>query len=40
MQNIGYEMSENNRTPEWYRANHRTPWLAELAETNVSWTLV
>jgi len=28
VQNIGYEMGENNRTPEWYRANHRTPWVA------------
>ncbi|MCA9201588.1 MAG: hypothetical protein KDA59_00990 [Planctomycetales bacterium] len=28
IQNIGYEMGENNRTPEWYRANHRTPWVA------------
>lgn len=29
VQNIGYEMGENNRTPEWYRANHRTPWVSE-----------
>ena len=28
IQNIGYEMGENGRTPEWYRANHRTPWVA------------
>lgn len=28
VQNIGYEMGENDRTPEWYRANHRTPWTA------------
>jgi len=26
VQNIGYK---NGRTPEWYRANHRTPWVAE-----------
>ncbi len=29
MQNIGYEKGENNRTPEWYRANHRTAWVCE-----------
>ena len=28
IQNIGYDMGENGRTPEWYRANHRTPWVA------------
>ena len=28
VQNIGYEMGENGRTPEWYRANHQTPWVA------------
>jgi len=28
IQNIGYEDGENGRTPEWYRANHRTPWVA------------
>ena len=28
VQNIRYEMGENGRTPEWYRANHRTPWVA------------
>jgi hypothetical protein len=28
IQNIGYEMGENGRTPEWYRANHKTPWVA------------
>src|SRR5690606_39335406 len=28
IQNIGYELGENGRTPEWYRANHRTPWVA------------
>ncbi len=26
VQNIGYEMGENGRTPEWYRANHRPQW--------------
>ena len=28
IQNIGYELGENSRTAEWYRANHRTPWVA------------
>ncbi len=28
IQNIGYELGENGRTPEWYRAHHRTPWVA------------
>jgi len=28
VQNIGYEKGENGRTPQWYRANHRTPWVA------------
>jgi len=28
IQNIGYDLGENARTPEWYRANHRTPWVA------------
>lgn len=28
IQNIGYELGENGRTPEWYRANHRTPWVS------------
>ena len=32
MQNIGYEKGENNRTPEWYRKNHRTPWVADKVE--------
>jgi hypothetical protein len=27
IQNIGCEMGENGRTPEWYRAN--TEWVAE-----------
>ena len=26
--NIGYELGENSRTAQWYRANHRTPWVA------------
>ena len=29
IQNIGYELGENSRTAEWYRANHRTPWVAK-----------
>lgn len=33
IQNIGYELGENNRTPQWYRANHRTPWVAGEIET-------
>ncbi len=28
IQNIGYELGGNSRTAEWYRANHRTPWVA------------
>jgi hypothetical protein len=28
MLNIGYELGENGRSPEWYRANHRMPWVA------------
>ena len=28
IQNIGYDLGENGRTPAWYRANHRTPWVA------------
>jgi hypothetical protein len=28
IQNIGYDLGENGRTAEWYRANHRTPWVA------------
>jgi hypothetical protein len=28
IQNIGYNLGENDRTPEWYRANHRPPWVA------------
>jgi hypothetical protein len=32
IQNIGYEKGEDNRSPEWYRANHRTPWVAGQGE--------
>jgi len=28
IQNIGYDLGKNGRTPDWYRANHRTPWVA------------
>ncbi len=28
IQNIGYELGENGRSAEWYRKNHRTPWVA------------
>jgi len=28
IQNIGLELGENSRTAEWYRANHRTAWVA------------
>jgi hypothetical protein len=31
IQNIGYEMGEYNRTPQWYRTNHRTPWVAKMS---------
>lgn len=30
VQNIGYEKGENNRTPEWYKSNHRVPWQADI----------
>ena len=32
IQNIGYELCENSRTAEWYRANHRTPWVATVVD--------
>jgi hypothetical protein len=32
VQNIGYELGENERTPEWYEANHRTPWVSREKE--------
>lgn len=35
IQNIGYELGENNRTPPWYRANHRTPSVATHVETDL-----
>jgi hypothetical protein len=28
IQNIGYDLGENGRTPAWYRANHRTAHVA------------
>ena len=33
IQNIAYDLGENGRTPEWYRANHRTPWVATKVKT-------
>ncbi len=39
IQNIGYEKGENNRTPEWYLANHRTPWVARQVATAEEWAL-
>ena len=35
MQNIGYELGENRRSPQWYRANHRTEWVAGSIATRV-----
>jgi len=32
IQNIGYDLGENGHTPEWYRANHRTPWVTGRVE--------
>jgi len=29
IQNIGYAKGENGRSPQWYQANHRTPWVAK-----------
>lgn len=40
IQNIGYELGENGRTPQWYRANHRSPWVADAgtaSEANAKW---
>ena len=38
IQNIGFDLGENGRTPEWYRANHRTPWMAgQSAAGEISW---
>lgn len=28
IQNIGYELGENDRTADWYRQHHRAPWVA------------
>jgi len=39
IQNIGYEMGENDRTAEWYRANHWTPWVAGCVKPHDAWTL-
>jgi hypothetical protein len=33
IQNIGYDLGENGRSAEWYRANHRAPWVARGAPT-------
>ena len=33
VQTLRYELNENGPLPDWYRANHRTPWVATLAET-------
>jgi len=40
VQNIGYEQGENNRTPQWYRTNHRTPWVANETQTHESWAMI
>jgi hypothetical protein len=38
VQNIGYELGENRRSVEWYRANHRTSWVAdETVKTEAFW---
>jgi cellulose synthase/poly-beta-1,6-N-acetylglucosamine synthase-like glycosyltransferase len=37
IQNIGYEMGENGRSPAWYRANHRTPWVASELTVDTFW---
>ncbi len=38
IQNIWYDLGENGRTPEWYRANHRTPWVAgKMGTGSFSW---
>jgi hypothetical protein len=39
VQNIGYEQGENDRTPEWYRTNHRTPWVADAAIASAPFSL-
>jgi hypothetical protein len=38
IQDSGYDLGEHGRTPEWYRAHHRTPWGAgPLAGWEFSW---
>ena len=37
IQNIGYELGENSRTAEWYRENHRTPWVATQNDVKPNW---
>ena len=40
IQNIGYDLGENNRSPEWYRANHRTPWVpGQMTIGGFSWSV-
>ena len=44
VQNIGYEMGENNRTPKWYQGHHRTPsvagmWVAGHVAAGSRWLL-
>jgi len=40
IQNIGEDLGENARTSEWYRANHRTPWVAgQLATGEFSYVV-
>lgn len=39
IKNVGYEKGENGRMPEWYLANHRTPWVAMLVDTTAPWKL-
>lgn len=34
VQNIGYELGENSRTAEWYRANQRMPWVCNRNSTS------
>jgi hypothetical protein len=38
-QNIGYDLGENGRTSEWYRANHRAPWVAEFTQHQARWPM-
>ena len=40
IQNIGHDLGESNRTPDQYRANHRTPWLAgQMTIGGFSWSV-